>query len=364
MSSSRIAPSPQDAALLSGLDSLYVSYFLDVAGSALDFDELASRKELVRVAASLFGKTTLGSESFALMPYGKRPYSFVLSNRAFEVRLAPRLQPACHVQFYSEALWHEGLDGLESRFRAWCDSLGLKAYRREVVARADWAFDYHLPEADVSAENMVTRATKDATYREHGQAQTISLGKGDVVVRLYDKCAEIAQKSGKAWFFTLWGREDGVWRVEFQVRGARLKEAGIVTLTDLRELQNDLLRELAGTHTTLRRATADTNRSRWPLHPLWVRLLRDIAALPQAGLVRALDEQGSLVWRRQKQLKALYGSLKGLAAVQSLIAGREEAVELESLLRSLRGLLRFEHAAALWKGDVERRMTAYRYGKW
>lgn len=217
---------------------------------------------------------------------------------------------------------------------------------------------------DFSTEWLVSRAAKDATYRENRKSQSIRCGKGDVVVRLYDKSTEIAQESGKAWFFQLWNREDEVWRIEFQVRTGRLKEAGIRSLQELRDLQNDLLRELAWNHTTLRRPVSDSNQSRWPLHGLWVRLQRDIDELPQTGLVRAIDEQGSLDWRRQKQLRALYGSLKGLAAVHGLMMGKDYAVDLNALLKALPALLRHEHTETMWRGDVERRMTAYRYGKW
>lgn len=111
--------------------------------------------------------------------------------------------------------------------------------------------------------------------------RTVALGTGHTVIRVYDKVAEIGQNSGKAFFFELWGQTDGVWRIEFRLRRERLKRAGIGTLGDIKERQNDVLRELAIHHTTLRAPLPDSNRSRWPLHPLWRRLGRDIAALPQ-----------------------------------------------------------------------------------
>lgn len=132
-----IEATAQGPALISGLDSLYVSFFLDMSNGGLDFEDLASRKEFIRIGGNPVGKVELGSEAFVLMPYGRKPYTCVLVNRAFEVRLGPNVQPACHVQFFSEALWKFGLDGLEQRFRAWCKSLGLGNYRRETVARSD-----------------------------------------------------------------------------------------------------------------------------------------------------------------------------------------------------------------------------------
>jgi hypothetical protein len=155
-----------------------------------------------------------------------------------------------------------------------------------------------------------------------------------------------------------------VGRIEFQVRRDRLRVAGIRTLEQLRTLQGDLLRELAENHTTLRLKTGDTNHSRWPLHPLWKALQRNIAALPQTGLVKSIDPENGLLWRRQKQLQSLYGSLKGLAAVDGLIRGRNEPISFDTLLSALPDLLNHNHSESLWLADVEQRMTAYRYGKW
>lgn len=350
--------------LLWGLDSLYVSFFLETSTCAIDWDDLAYRKEQLRNRKSEFSEVRLGTEAFALHAAGKKPYTYVLSNRAFEVRLAELMQPSCHVQFLSEALWTIGLDALLTRVVAWSDSLKLTWLRPELVARADWAFDYHLPQIDFDTESFVSRSTKDATHREHGKAQTFRFGQGDIVVRVYDKSAEIEQQSGKVWFHELWGRKDEVWRVEFQVRGERLKRAGIRTFEDLRDCQNDLLRELAQHHTTLRQRSQDSNRSRWPLHPLWQQLQADIAALPQTGLVEAIDPANTLRWREHKQCQSVYGILKGLAALDALIHRRKEPLSLQKILERLPDHLVMEHSEQLWKADVTQRTTAHRLGKW
>jgi hypothetical protein len=86
----------------------------------------------------------------------------------------------------------------------------LHALRAETVSRADWAFDYHVPHVDFLPEHFVSRADKKGTWHDNNTLQTILLGKGDMVVRVYDKVAEIQQQSGKAWLFDLWGRKDEV----------------------------------------------------------------------------------------------------------------------------------------------------------
>lgn len=232
------------------------------------------------------------------------------------------------------------------------------------MSRADWAFDYHLPAIDFDLDNFVSRATKDGQNREHGAVQTFRFGQNATVVRVYDKVAEIEQQSGKAFFYELWGQSKNVWRIEFQLRGERLKQGGIRTLADLNECQGDVLREVASQNTTLRHRTIDPNRSRWPLHPLWRRLQDDINGLAQTGLIREVDPAAELDWRLHRQLRALYGSLKGIAAVRSLLDGQDHAMPLETLLGELPKLLRDEHAEPIWLSDVNDRITKHGYGQW
>jgi len=351
--------------LLHGFDSLYVSFFLDTSASKIDWDDLVYRKEmLIRERRKEFSEITLGSETFALLPRGSYPYAYVLKNKAFEVQLAERLQPCCFVKFSSEALWNEGIDALEARLRKWFASINSLQICPEKVSRFDYAFDYHLPDATFEYDWFVSRAKKDAAYRESRSFQTFSFGRGDIVVRIYDKVAEIEQESGKAWFFDLWEENKQVWRIEFQVRGERVGQGGIRTLEDLRNLIWDLLRELAENHTSLRQPSADTNRSRWPLHPLWQDLLNTIAAQPQTGLVRSFDPENGLEWRFQKQKQSIFGALKGLAAVKGLLEGHRGPIPFDELLEELPEVFASEHSETLWSNDVEKRMKAHGYGLW
>ncbi len=359
------SPPDRPRLLASGLDSLYVAYSIDVCQGSLDWDDLGFRKErLRRQRHAEFAEITLGSERFALKPYGRKPYSFVLTNPQFEISLSEHMQPRCYVQFFSEGLWKQGLDALLARVEGWLASMGFRATQPNAVSRADWAFDYDLPVTDFRPEHFVTRAAKEASWRDRGALQTISLGVGDIVIRVYDKVAEIAQKSSKVWFHEVWGQSENVWRIEFQVRRERLKAGGIHTTNDLKMLQNDLLRELAGGHTTLRCPSGDSNRSRWPWHPLWRGLNDDIAVLPQTGLVRALDPLMPLQWRLHQQTKSLYGNFKGLAAIIALIEGSTVPSSLPEVIQALSDLLSRYHANDNWVEEVGRRITAHGLGQW
>jgi hypothetical protein len=343
--------------LLRGLDSLYMSFYLDTANSYLDWEQLSYLRECAQMERrGGIAETVTGSETFAVMPHGKHPYRYILINKAFEVRLAEHNQPNCHVRFSSEALWLEGAENLLSRLRTWFASLAMLERRSEGVSRADWAFDFHLPEIDFTEDHFVSRARKDAKHRENGLVQTFRFGQGDIVVRVYDKCAEIEQQSGKTWFHQLWGRSDAVWRVEFQVRGERLKQGGIASFDALRGFEGDLLRELATQHTTLRRPNGDSNRSRWPRHPLWNAVIEAIGTMPQTGLVRQIDDLQPISYLLHHAGKSLYGNAKNAAMLLHFMSGGKVVPDLAFVLEELPGILKEHHNDALFRADVEQRI--------
>lgn len=351
--------------LLSGLDSLYVCYYLDLETSDLDFADLDFRKTMLADRQHEYGEVTLGSERFLLKPHGAKPYRYVVANEAFEVSFAERLKPSTMVQFRSRALWHDGADALHRRVLAWAESIGAQLLKPESVNRADWAFDFHLPVIDFTEEHFASRARKDNKWRQSGKVQTFQLGTGDTVIRVYDKVAEIEQASDKAWFHDLWEQSAEVWRIEFQVRRERLRAAGIDAYSDLADHAGDLLRELAYRHTTLRQPNGDTNRARWPLHPLWQALQAAIDEMPELGLVRAYREKNPLAYRQSKLTRAVYGYMKGLGALLRLSqADSSQPIELEEVLEALPGLLQDHHAQSIWADDIDWRIRKYELGQW
>jgi hypothetical protein len=99
---------------------------------------------------------------------------------------------------------------------AWATGLHFEVSKPEALSRVDLAFDYHLPHLDFDVDGFVTLATKDSKYRQDGQARGFTSGKGDIVLRVYDKVTEIEEQSKKVWFFQRWGRNTDVWRIEWQ----------------------------------------------------------------------------------------------------------------------------------------------------
>lgn len=350
--------------LLHGLDSLYVCYNLDLATSAIDFAELEYRKQLARDREDDKAVIELGGERFKVRASGQHPYRFVLENKDFAFALAERMHPSLKVHFYSEALWRDGVEALHARVMAWADAIAAKTLKYEQVTRADWAFDFELPVIDFSEDHFVTRARKNSKWRDGQHVQTFTLGTGDTVLRVYDKVAEIENASNKAWFYELWGQRENVWRVEFQIRSERLKAGGIRTLADLQDLQGDLLKQLASSHTTLRRPNGDSNRARWPLHPLWCALEAAIEAMPQFGLCRHYEPGNVLEYRYRKAAQMLYGYLKGLGALSALMRPHGRAPSLDELIAKLPQAVGPFHTEMHWTSEIERRVRQYELGQW
>ena len=339
--------------LLWGLDSLYVAYHYDIRTGDIDLDELQYLKDQLRDdPVKEVERVELGRHEVFLQPYGRYPYPWLFTTPDFEIQLAEKMQPSLFVKFSSRGLWTRGLEALCKDIDDIAAGLKLTRTKPEVISRADWAFDYHLPSLDFDIEHFVSRARKDNTWRNAGHIETFMLGAGDVVYRMYNKSAETVQASGKVWFYEMWGRQDDVWRNEFQVRRARLKSAGINSLDDLKTLQGDLLHELVTNHTTLRQPNGDNNRSRWALHPLWNDLQGRILELPRMGLVKAFDPVKELHWRRHDCLKSIYGYCKALGAMQMLMNSGSDAPTLEQVLVSMEKGLDAHHHPHAFRLDI------------
>lgn len=362
------APSAAYTALLAGHDTLQCAYYLRRAPDApIDFAALLAQREALRTSCRRDpAVVAVGNAEFLLHPYGSASgYPLVLTGPAFKIECGEFNKPSFFVTYRSEALWRESAAQLQAGFLDWAQSAGLAVVRPESVSRIDWAFDYHLPVLDFDELHFVSVAAKDSKHREGGRIQTLTFGRGEVVLRVYDKVAEIEQESHKTWLFALWGGVcEDVWRIEWQVRKALLRQFGIRTLESLFERQGDVLRHLVTEHTTLRVPTADSNRSRWPLHPLWEDLQRRIAELDALGAQRTDGLGAALDERLMRSVVSVYGYLKRIAAIHVMQQGRQDVVPLPLLLPELRTLLQRVHDPLAWNGDVRKRIDEMRLGPW
>ena len=154
-----------------------------------------------------------------------------------------------------------------------------------------------------------------------------------------------------------------MWRIEWQVRKPMLRNCYIRTFADLQEHQGLLLRFLAEHHDTLRTRTEDSNRSRWPLHPLWADLQQRITELHTLEAKQVDGKELVLDERLIRLSISIYGYLKRIAAVSCVKQGQpmmseEEAYDL------LGDRLRRLFDPLSWKADVRKRMKAIELGEW
>jgi len=351
---------------MSGHDTVEVAYYLSPCrGATFDFDRLEAIKESLRESKSRNPRLVrLGSEDFLLASHGTRSgYPLLLENEAFSVQCGQSNWPSFFVTFRSIALWHQGMEGLHQRFLGWAKSVGLELYLDEKVSRMDYAFDYHLPAIDFDEDNFVSNFVKDNQHRKNQVVQTFRLGEGDLVLRFYNKTDEITESSSKTWLYELWGRDTEVWRIEWQARKEWLRKYGIKTVSDLHINQGDLLRFLVNDHTRLCLKSADSNRSRWGLHPLWIDLQEQVEQLPGLGAEHDLNMDALLDERFMRITISVYGYLKRIAAIRSLQANSTPA-PLDKALFYLSRQLKRIHDPLTWDFDVQRRMNEMRLGEW
>ena len=351
--------------LLSGLDTVECAYYLQPGSQCkLDFAALREQKETIRQSKNPeSGVLKLGDTEFMLSPNGtKSGYPFLITNQHSTIQFGEFNDPSFFVKFSSLALWYRGAKTMHENFLLWAGSLGLVAVRPEGLSRCDFAFDFHLPEIDFDEDSFVTTADKDSQHRKNGTVQTFTFGRDEIVLRVYNKSAEIEEASKKYWLHPLWGEQtENVWRVEWQVRKETLKRFGLRTFDDLFEGYGDLLRYLVAEQTSLRVKTDDSNRSRWPVHPLWSLLSEQIDTLPAQGVYREMDPQAHLDETLIRMAISIQGYLKKVAAIECLKEGRPMLSHSQAVDRLI-PLLDKVHNPLTWRGDVLRRMDVMRIG--
>jgi len=123
------------------------------------------------------------------------------------------------------------------------------------------------------------------------------------------------------------------------------------------------LRFLVHNHTTLRTQTADSNRSRWPLHPLWQDLQSHVAQIEGLGVVREVDKAALLDERLLRMAISVYGYLKRIGAIKGVKKNTPE-ISFEESFTLLRQKLDRIHDDLTWENDVRRRYDQMRLGQW
>lgn len=234
----------------------------------------------------------------------------------------------------------------EDRLRGVLESWGFS----EVVLRlsrvdpcADVLCSSGLPEVGIG--DVVSKGRARQVYYEGGSWRGLSVGKGLVRFRLYDKLAQCGDE-WRFWMHEVWKLTEGiasgeeVWRFEWQLRRDALKEWGVDTVSDLISVQGDVMRGLLD---WVRFAGAEEGHDNHrPDLPLWAWLRREIGGLQLGvlGVVRGVFLRLPKLDQLKAQAVGLLASITcGLSLVDGMSAPGDVSKALEWVSEGLKGSL-------------------------
>ncbi len=260
-------------------------------------------------------------EGFVLQPHGWRGYPVWLRSARVEVMLgAVDPFPPVFLQWHSPYLHAYGVETAVAMVEAWLDAAVVETRGPLRVARLDLYCDLQgwVPTAS-DLSDFSSRATRRRLFEVPRQAHLsgrnfsgFTFGKGDLICRIYDKSLEAAMR-GRSWQEAIWlgrDRSEPVWRVEFQFRRRALRSFSLEYLEQaLRSRQQ--LWEYGMEWISLRCPTSDSNRSRWPEHPVWAELRCAQVGSPSSPLVR----QQVLAATQERLMRGFIGYASSLGAL-------------------------------------------------
>jgi hypothetical protein len=262
-----------------------------------------------------------------------------------------------------------GLGGTRAGIYAILRSLGiLVSPGAESIGRVDYALDFLMPELALVPDNFVMHS--NARRSDHhdlnslsaagrsGRITSVTVGKmpGRQVI-VYDKRCEIVAKHKPGWW-EIWDATRGraglpplaresaakstIWRVEIRSGKRHLKDRWkISTWGDLDSRYGDMV---AACLDAVRYASpsSDSNRSRWPDSPLWLRVreetgrdLFEMRNFASPDLVKSvqMDEHDKLLAAQMGGLLAARAAIRGIDTMGlpsfAEISGKEMARQIE-----------------------------------
>ncbi|ADW16582.1 hypothetical protein Despr_0400 [Desulfobulbus propionicus DSM 2032] len=173
-----------------------------------------------------------------------------------------------------------------------------------------------------------------STYTGRVTETGISVGQGDIMLRVYDKVLEIAKNDGKkSLFASVWSREQDddedlqVTRVEFQLRKTVLKQFRIKTLQDLHKKASSLWSYCVTDWARLCLEPFDRNnrhQDRAKINPWWERL----QSLQWSGEEMA-SRRKCLPTKNKRQLEdMLAGVALNLAAINGYTGNDHDVISI------------------------------------
>lgn len=247
--------------IYSGIDTLHLSVFVDLENSIL-IPEIEAAREIAREYERDAVPFTYFSPQWNVHRSGRRHFRYHLSmadtHVYFNTRSANGKFPTCLIEIGSLSCHCPGPFEVFKQIESFFESSGVVT-KRHAVIRVDLSTDFvnvDINELDIDrGDQWISRARNFSVFQNNWNLSGVSLGKGSLMARIYEKRIELNEKKAfsKSDFFNRqWGlmstdKKTPVVRVEFQFRSDVLREFqsdddcfSIETLADLKESLNGL----------------------------------------------------------------------------------------------------------------------------
>ncbi|MFT5700262.1 MAG: hypothetical protein ACI8ZB_003134 [Desulforhopalus sp.] len=233
--------------VVNGLDFLKVSFWLDWDSNTL-FRELESLKVHLQTGEEkTFPYHAPGGFDWNLHRKGTQNYSYRLTSGdltlMFNNRKSDGVVPNARLEIGSVSCWSPGFFTIYERIYSWLQALGA-TFVRESVSEVHLAADFinvDIKSLEIENEDRwVSKVHKFDIHNHRRKLSGITLGKGNIMLRVYDKVLELQNSPHKQIVFSeIWNSipydKHPVTRLEFQLRRTVLKqfENKIETVKDL-----------------------------------------------------------------------------------------------------------------------------------
>lgn len=262
---------------------------------------------------------------------GTKQYGFVLKSGDITLQLSNRDHesafPNCRIEIGSVSCQEHSIR-IYDRLIQWLQLYGLKR-EKELVSRVDLATDYF----DLNIENIglmnrrkwICRAQKMAIFLDGFALSGIQLGRGAILLRIYNKKLELTtNKTKKEFFINHWkcDEETEVTRFEFQFRREVLKEMKLPvnTVADLEKNADSLWQYATTDWARLASRSIDqenNHQDRAEISEIWKKLQGAFFTFPQMANIR---EKKTLI----KNLIALREQARGCLLNLAAAVGHDE----------------------------------------
>lgn len=321
-----------------GLDSYQEAINLKAPGGlAEQFDTWQGMAKALDPRKGQAVTVNLGAESLQVWPCGsKGGVRWVFEGPDFLLMWRNLEHDWClSVRYLSVGLWRHGLSVLRQSVYTMLEQMGCIINKDDGnrVSRADWAFDFYSPRfsrdnsVDMFKHIVMHSSVKKFLAGGSGDKfETITIGvrSTSLQIQVYDKTREINEVSGKGWMYDLWlangwEPEDGeikdVWRLEVRMGGDYLKERQANTPDSFNEHIEELVTEALVSHRLTTPSETDSNRRRWPLHPLWAIAYQQVGAECMRPLGHYVSGARNAITDRLK--RQLAGTMRSVAVLNT-----------------------------------------------